>query len=235
MIVQCRKCSKKYDIDKSYLAKGSIKARCPNCKHVWVIRAEFKKLGAKLEVKETVIDYSQPNKAVTLTLPKLLPIEDLITIRAIVGFLGEKSQFRWWDTNFLSETGLKFLTIAFPRTAFSAGVNSVAEAARRIHDSRIGKGRVYHLFRMPEFVEQGIHKRLPDFDHSDLLPSFKDKDTALEKLQSMTESSLEASEGPVQVGNGRNLLHLSSLKKVAKHYAHAFENGKQTFPYFTES
>ena len=168
-------------------------------------------------------------------LPKLLPIEDLITIRAIVGFLGEKSQFGWWDTNFLSETGLKFLNITFPRTAFSAGVNSVTEAARRLHDSRIGKGRVYHLFRMPEFVEQRIHENLPDFDASALLQLFKDKNTALEEIKNMTDSSLEASEGPVQIGNGRSLLKLSSLKKVAEHYAHAFENGKQTFPYFTES
>ena len=234
MIAQCPKCSKKYDIDNSHLAKGSVRVRCPNCTHIWVIRAEFKKIATKPEVKEAAVEYVQPDKAVTPTLPKLLPIEDLINIRTIVGFLGEKPQFGWWDTNLLSETGLKFLNITFPRTAFSAGVNSVAEAARRLHDNRIGKGRVYHLFRMPEFVEQRIHIRLPDFDPSTLLPLFKDKNTALEKLQSMTDSSLEASEGPVQVGNGKNLLQLSYLKKVAKHYSNAFEKGIQTFPYFSE-
>jgi len=234
MIVPCPQCGRKYKFDESRLQAGPLKVRCPDCKHVWVIRAEFKKLGATPEVKEAAIDYAQPDKAVAQKLPKLLLIEDLITIRAIVGFLGEKSQFGWWDTNFLSETGLKFLNITFPRTAFSAGVNSIAEAARRLHDSRIGKGRVYHLFRMPEFVEQRIHIRLTDFDPSALLPLFKDKNTALEKLQSMTDSSLEASEGPVQVGNGRNLLQLYSLKKVVKHYACAFEKGIQTFPYFSE-
>jgi hypothetical protein len=199
-----------------------------------VIKAKFKKLGAKPEVTEAAIDFAQREQATTPPLPRLLPVEDLITIRAIVGFLGEKPQFGWWDTNFLSETGLKFLTTTFPRTAFSAGVNSVTEASKRLHDNRIGKGRVYHLFRMPEFVEQRIHNRLADFDPSALLPSFSDKDTALEKLVSITDSSPPASEGPVQVGNGRNLLQLSSLKKVAKHYSNAFEKGIQTFPYFSE-
>jgi len=209
VIVQCRKCHKKYDIDKSQLAKGPIRVRCPNCKYVWTIKTEFKKPGAKPEVKEAAIEYHHPEKVETSTFPRLLPIEDLINIRTIVGFLGEKSQFGWWDTNFLSETGLKFLKITFPRTAFSAGVNSVAEAARRLHDNRIGKGRVFHLFRM-------------------------DKDTALEELQSMTEDSFEASEGPIQVGNGKNMLQLSYIKKVAKLYSNAFENGIQTFPYFSE-
>jgi len=234
VIVQCRKCHKKYDIDKSQLAKGPIRVRCPNCKYVWTIKTEFKKPGAKPEVKEAAIEYHHPEKVETSTFPRLLPIEDLINIRTIVGFLGEKSQFGWWDTNFLSETGLKFLKITFPRTAFSAGVNSVAEAARRLHDNRIGKGRVFHLFRMPESVEQRIHLRLQDFDPSTLLQSFKDKDTALEELQSMTEDSFEASEGPIQVGNGKNMLQLSYIKKVAKLYSNAFENGIQTFPYFSE-
>jgi len=234
VIVQCPKCNKKYYIDNSHLAKGSIRVRCPNCTHIWVIRAEFKKIATKPEVKEAVVEYAQPDKSVSLSLPKLLPIEDLINIRTIVGFLGEKPQFGWWDTNFLSETGLKYLNITFPRTAFSAGVNSVAEAARKLHDSRIGKGRVYHLFRMPEFVEQRIHIRLQDFDPYTLLTLFKDKNTALEKLRSMTDSSLEASEGPIQIGNWKNLFQLSYLKKVAKHYSYAFGKGIQIFPYFSE-
>lgn len=234
MIVQCQKCHKKYEIDKSQLAKGSIRVRCPNCKYVWTIKTELKKPVAKPEVKEAPIEYYQPEKVETPTFPKLLPIEDLINIRAIIGFLGEKSQFGWWDTNFLSETGLKFLKITFPRTAFSAGVNSVAEAARRLHDNRIGKGRVFHLFRMPEFVEQRIHLRLQDFDSSSLLQSLKDKNNALEELQSMTNTSLGINEGPIQVGNRKNLLQLPYIKKTAKLYLNAFENGIQTFPYFSE-
>ena len=234
MNVKCPECGKKYDFDEAHLAQGSIKVRCPNCKHDWVIKAQSRKIVARPEAKEVAIDHALRERDMKTAIPKLLPIEDLITIRAIVGFLGEKPQFGWWDTNFLSETGLKFLNITFPRTAFSAGVNSVTEAAKRLHDSRIGKGQVYHLFRMPEFLEQRIHKRISNFESSSLMPSLKAKEIALEKLQAMTDEDLEAQEGPIQVGKGRALLQLSSLKRVAKYYAHAFENGKQAFPYFTD-
>lgn len=233
MIVQCPKCDKKYDLDRTHLSRGSIKVRCPSCNNAWVIKAEFAKVEGQPAKKENKKD--QDRRSAAPQPPKLLPIEDLITLRAIVGFLGEKPQFGWWDTNFLSETGLKFLNITFPRTALSAGVNSVTEAAKRLHDSRIGKGRVYHLFRMPEFAEQRISKRLLDYDSSTLLPLLKDKDGALEKLHSVTENSLESIEGPIQLGSGKNLFQLSYIQKVAKHYEYAFENEKQTFPYFTES
>ena len=160
MIIQCQKCNKKYDLDQSLLAKGSIKVRCPNCKHEWVVKAEFKKLGVKPSVKEPATDQFTRDKVATPTRPKLLPIDDLITLRTIVGFLGENPQFCWWDTNFLSQTGLQFLAINFPRSAFSAGCNSVTEAAKRLHDERIGKSGVYHLFRFPTYSEESIHRHL---------------------------------------------------------------------------
>ena len=127
MIVQCPKCDKKYNLDRSHLAKGSIKVRCPNCKNAWVIKAEFAKVGKKQPEKEN--KKSQEAIPSAPQTPRLLPIEDLITLRAIVCFLGEKPQFGWWDTNFLSQTGLQFLVINFPRTALAAGCNSVIEAA----------------------------------------------------------------------------------------------------------
>jgi len=199
------------------------------------VKVEFRTLGAKAATTKEKDKLPERHGVPAPTFPKLLPVEDLITLRAIVGFLGEKPQFGWWGTDFLGETGQKFLSIIFPRTAFSAGVNSVTEAARRLHDSRIGKGRVYHLFRMPEMIEQLVHKRLADFEPSILMPSLKTKESALEKLQSMSDSSQGAGEGPVQLGTAKNILQLTSLKSIAKQYADAFENDKQTLPYFTES
>ena len=226
---------KKHDLDKSNVAKGPIRVQCPNCKRVWVVRAEFKHLGTKVSGKEKAVEDSKVAPAVRSTLTRLLPIEDLITIRAVVGFLGEKPQFEWWDTNFLSDIGLKYLNIIFPRTYFSAGLNSVTEAAKRLHDNRIGKGGLYHLFRMPEFVEHRIARRLFDFNSSVLLTYIKNKETALEHLQSMVGSSVKTGEGPIQIGTGKNLTQLSYIRRIAKHYADAFENGIETFPYFMES
>jgi hypothetical protein len=84
-------------------------------------------------------------------------IQKYITLRTLIGYLGEKSQYNWWDTNFLSPFGLQYLAINFPRSSFVAGMTSVSEAARRLHDSRIGKGGVYHLFRLPLAVEENLH------------------------------------------------------------------------------
>lgn len=157
----------------------------------------------------------------------------LITLRSLVGFLGEKSQFNWWDMNFLSSTGLQFLAINFPRSAFSAGCNSVSEAARRLHDERIGKGGVYHLFRFPTSIEESIHKQLLNIDSNELIPYLKDKETALNKLKSFISSSVNAPDGPVQIGTGKNMFSDFAIEELAKHYHNAFSDGKKCFPYFT--
>jgi hypothetical protein len=155
----------------------------------------------------------------------------LLKMRVLVGFLGEKSQFNWWDTNFLSSTGLKFLEITCPRTAFSAGCHSVFEAAARLHDARIGKGRVYHLFRLPPEVEEGLHRLLagPELPVS---PGMV-KEKALSDLKAMAPGGLSAPEGPVQIGTFKNMLTDFAVEELAQHYADAFAKGKQTFPYFS--
>jgi hypothetical protein len=52
--------------------------------------------------------------------------EHFIILRTLVGFLGEKPQFGWWDTNFLSKTSLQFLEITFPKSARTLGDGSRA-------------------------------------------------------------------------------------------------------------
>lgn len=234
MNVQCPKCQKKYDLDKSHLAKGPIKVRCPNCKQVWEVRVEIKTIWPKTPVLQKQPEVHEQLDRGAKDIPKLLPIEDLVTLRFLVGFLGEKSQYGWWETNFLSDIGLKYLHIIFPRSALSAGVNSMSEAAKRLHDSRIGRGRVYHLFRLPEFMEQRIHQRLLDLDPAALLPRIESKVLAIENLENLADGSLGEGEGPVQLGTARDLWQLSSLKMMAGSYAYAFTKGKQIFPYFPE-
>ena len=159
-------------------------------------------------------------------------IYQFIILRALVGFLGEKLQFGWWDSNFLGETGLKFLSIVCPRSAFAAGINSVTESARRLHDERIGKGGVYHLFRLSPGMEQSIHEHLTFFDYSELLQLLQTKDTALEKLQTYTNGDVKASEGPIQIGTSKDISQDSAIKNLAIHYADALNKRIQTFPYF---
>jgi len=151
----------------------------------------------------------------------------LITLRSLVGFLGEKSQFNWWDTNFLSSTGLQFLAINFPRSAFSAGCNSVSEA------ERIGKGGVYHLFRFPTSIEESIHKQLLDIDSNELITWLNNTEIALEKLKGFVSDSVIAPDGPVQIGTGKNMFSDFAIEELTKYYHNAFSDGKKCFPYFT--
>lgn len=159
--------------------------------------------------------------------------EKYIALRSLVGYLGEKSQCNWWDTNFLSPVGLQYLAINFPRSSFVAGVTSVSEAARRLHDGRIGKGGVYHLFRMPLSLEESIHNTMMGVDSAGLISDFKDHETALKKLKSFIDSTVDASEGPVQVGTEKQIQKEFAISELAKHYLDAFSNNKQVLPYFS--
>jgi hypothetical protein len=91
----------------------------------------------------------------------------IIKLRLLVGFLGEKRQFNWWDSGFLAPTGLRFLQTIFPRTAVEAALRSTSQAARALHDSRIGRVGVFHLFRLPvekELMVEPLVKELANLD-----------------------------------------------------------------------
>jgi hypothetical protein len=59
------------------------------------------------------------------------------------------------------------------------------EAARRVHDARIGKGRVYHLFRLPHVTEQKLQRHALTGDAMALATAFESKDKALQTLETL--------------------------------------------------
>ena len=83
-------------------------------------------------------------------------VGQLVTYRLLVGYLGEKEQYGWWQSSFFTQGAGAFLTPLFPRTQMLAQCNGVTQAAALVHDERIGVGHVYHLFRRPEDLEQSI-------------------------------------------------------------------------------
>lgn len=234
MIIQCSKCGKKYDLDKSQLAKGAIKVRCPSCKHIWVIKTESRPLTTRPSKEKKKEASDQPKSAKAPVYTKLIPTEDLIILRSIVGFLGEKSQLGWWDTDFLSPSGFQFLNINFPRSAFSAGCNSVTEAAKHLHDKRIGKGGVYHLFRLPAYPEEAIHRSLLSAEYNSIISCLNTQDVALDKLKSFFTDKSETLEGPVQIGTLEDIFRGLAVRKLSMNYYNAFTSGKTCFPYFVE-
>lgn len=160
-------------------------------------------------------------------------LETLNRLRVLVGYLGEKAQAGWWGTSFLNRTGLQFLEINFPRTAFAAGCNSVIEAAKRLHDERIGKGGVYHLFRFPTGLEEDLHRSLLFADPSSYLSLIESEESVMETLKEMVKDTVGAPEGPVQVGTLKAMVKDSDIHELAVHYHDAFRSQKMCFPYFT--
>jgi len=161
-------------------------------------------------------------------------IEQIAQIRVLVAFLGEKQQCSWWETSFLRDTGLHYLRFNFPRTAFLAGVTSVSEAARKLHDERVGKGMVYHLFRLPFNIEERIHEILRDMNEDTSRKLITNKENALKLLEGFIDSTVDAPEGPVQIGTTSIIISEFSVREMAKHYANAFQEEKKTFPYFSD-
>jgi hypothetical protein len=86
---------------------------------------------------------------------------------------------------------------------------------------------------MPAATEEKLHRKLLEASPQSILPCFRGKEDALQKLKVKFEKWASASDGPVQVGTERRILSSFAVEEIAKHYHDAFATGKQTFPYFT--
>ena len=160
---------------------------------------------------------------------------DIATLRFLIGYLGEKSQGNWWPTEFLSSTSEAFLAPVFSKTSRLAQFNGVSEAARRVHDERIGVGRVFHLFRLPELTEQRLFEFLQESGSKlDLKEALDSAGSAMENLQRFTKGAADLHEGPLQVGTVKDLSSHAWISKVAAAYHTAFARQAQIFPYFVE-
>jgi len=160
-------------------------------------------------------------------------IEQLALLRALVAFLGEKDQCGWWDCSFLGATGRKFLAITHPRSHVATAVMAASEAARRVHDARIGKGRVYHLFRLPHATEQKLQRHALTSETTALVTAFDSKEKALRTLETLAKDPDSAPDGPIKVGDARSLTSATIVTKLASIYLGAFKSSKQAMPYFT--
>lgn len=159
----------------------------------------------------------------------------LSQLRFAVSFLGERDNAAWWDTGFLGRTGLRYAEFNFPRSTVAAAGVSASEAARRIHDDRIGRGGVFHLFRLPPAIEESVHFAMLHGDPEPIKCMIADRQTALEALKQMGGAGgVKGVEGPVQVGAVADILTKEAVSALAGHYLNGFLNEKRVFPYFLE-
>jgi hypothetical protein len=161
-------------------------------------------------------------------------LSTLLEMRLLVGFLGERAQFAWWPTAFFESSSRLFLEPVFSKTSRLAQYHGVLEAARRLHDEHLNVG-CYHLFRMPEEVEQDIHSLMQTSANKDLARQVpQGKEAALESLLRLAGASGSASAGPTAIGNIKDIDSVDALKAIAGTYLSAFTQDTKTFPYLVQ-
>ncbi len=171
----------------------------------------------------------------TKTTSDTAAIESAATVRVLVGALGELGETPWWRTRYLSDTGLRFLERIYPRTAFAAGVRGCRIAARGVHDESIGRGEVFHLFRLPQSFERDIENELTAGFGQRLLEELHgmlgDADRLRGCLLDLAEKGQQVKPGPWRLDEGDSAKP-ETYRRLAGAYAAAFERNERVFPYW---
>jgi hypothetical protein len=155
----------------------------------------------------------------------------LLQIRMVVGFLGERAQYAWWPTAFYQVSSRLFLEPVFTKTSRLAQYHGVLEAARRLHDEHLSVGS-YHLFRLPEEVEQDLHAMVQSSAGEKVVNlAQQSKDVALDELNRLAAMGGNSSVGPMAIGNIKDLDSKDTLKALAAAYLSAFARNTKTYPY----
>lgn len=167
----------------------------------------------------------------TKTEMKKSHLPTLLQLRMLVGFLGERAQCAWWPTAFYEASSRPFLEPVFSKTSLLAQYHGVLEAARRLHDEHLSVGS-YHLFRLPEEVEQDLHAAVQSSIGEELASQApRSKEAALDALKRLAVTGGTSSVGPAAVGDIKELASTDILKAIASAYLSAFTQNTKTYPY----
>ena len=155
----------------------------------------------------------------------------LLRLRLLVGYLGERAQCAWWPTAFYEPSSKLFLEPVFTKTARLAQYHGVVEAARRLHDEHLSVGS-YHLFRLPEEVEQGLYTAMQS-SAGESWTQPQSKDDALQILTQLAATKATTSVGPMAVGHIRDIDSPATVKVMASAYLTAFAQNARSYPYMS--
>jgi hypothetical protein len=159
-----------------------------------------------------------------------LPV--IAKVRLLTGALGER--YAWWRTQFTTETAKRSLEMLFPQTSTRAALESVTEAARRIHDTQLLAPRAFHLFRLPIHLEDRLAGWLAKPETSLAWPPAQDDAVLTELERTGGKGSGAAAQGPVCLGKPARLNHEPAFKELAAVYLQAARGGVRVFPYFED-
>lgn len=158
-------------------------------------------------------------------------LSTLLQMRLLVGFLGERAQFGWWPTSFNEASSRLFLEPVFSKTSRLAQYHGVLEAARRLHDEHLSVGS-YHLFRMPEEIEQDLHALLLSPLGEEIATKVPlKKEEALDAIRHLSPIDTKVSEGPTAVGSIKDIDSPDTLQAIAGAYLSALSRNVQAYPY----
>lgn len=152
-------------------------------------------------------------------------------LKLLVGYLGEKPQHNWWESNFLGTSSGAFLMHTFPRTTLLSQYHGVNEAALLVHDEFVGVGKNYHLFRLPVSIERNVASAIQELsENAEFINDLKSKEAAHIRLAELATEA-DAQDGPVNIGafDDTKLEHL--MHTSAGLYLSAFQHGKKCFPF----
>jgi hypothetical protein len=159
-------------------------------------------------------------------------IHNLIRLRLSVAILGQRSHANWWDCQFLDQAGLESLDYNFPRAPLVAGFTATCLAAKRLHDERIGRTGVIHLFRLESDLELLVQRSATQ-DRGKLLRELPlDRESQLAELARLAGEEIDSPEGPVQVGHLEQAGTVQGIAEMARHYHAGFRLNLRVFPYF---
>jgi len=164
-------------------------------------------------------------------------IEDLVKARFLVASLGEGASPPWWRSQATGEIGLRMLERLFPRTAVTAGLELASRAARLEHDARIGRGGVYHLFRLPSGDEAAVLDLVGRAEADAILRELAagDREGKLQRLSELADGvGARDGSGPVYRGPIQELRRGGALRAVCAVYERAFRSEQPVYPYLGE-
>lgn len=158
-------------------------------------------------------------------------LSTVLQLRFLVGFLGERAQFAWWPTAFYESSSRHFLEPVFAKTSRLAQYHGVLEAVRRLHDEQLSVGS-YHLFRLPEEVEQDLHTMVQGSAGEEIVnQANQSREAALGALMQLAGTKKPVGVGPIAVGSIKELDSANALSAIAGAYFSAFSKNAKTYPY----
>ncbi|NQX01740.1 BrxE family protein [bacterium] len=159
-------------------------------------------------------------------------IHQLIQLRLSVAVLGQRDQAAWWDCQFLDAAGLESLDYNFPKAPLAAGFTATCLAAKGLHDERIGRTGVTHLFRLEPELEMLVQRTAAKGGGELLREVPIDRQSSMAVLARMAGEEIDSPEGPVQVGTLDHAATERGIAELARHYHAGFRLGLRIYPYF---